>query len=62
MACRLFGPKPLTEPMLISYRLDPKKQTSVKFESKFKIFYWRKCIIKGIDQNIYTWYEYEITN
>ena len=33
MACRLFGAKPLSEPMLGCCQLDPYEQTSVKFES-----------------------------
>ena len=31
MAYRLVGTKPLSEPMLEYYQLDPKEQTSVKF-------------------------------
>ena len=31
MACRLVGAKPLSEPMLEYYQLDPKEQTSMKF-------------------------------
>ena len=31
MACRLFGAKPLSKPMLFYCQLDPKEQTSVKF-------------------------------
>ena len=39
MACRLFDAKPLPESMLIYSHLDPyQEQTSVKFESKCKIF------------------------
>ena len=38
MACRLIGAKPLSEPMQPYYQLDPKEQTSVKFESKYKLF------------------------
>ena len=34
MACRLFGAKPLSEPVLSHSQLDPQEQTSVKFESK----------------------------
>ena len=41
MACRLFGIKPLPEPML--GQLDPQKQTSVKIKSKYKIL---------IDENV----------
>ena len=36
MACRLIGAKPLSEPMLEYYYLDPSKQISVKFQSEFK--------------------------
>ena len=38
MACHLFGAKPLPEPMLTYYQVDPEEQTSVKFESKYKVF------------------------
>ena len=31
MACRLFGAKPLSKPMLEDCQLDPWEQTSVKF-------------------------------
>ena len=31
MACRLYGTKPLSEPMLDHYQLDPWEQSSVKF-------------------------------
>ena len=34
MACRLFGAKPLSKPLSGYRQLDPKEQTSVKFESK----------------------------
>ena len=34
MACRLFGGKPLPEPMLAYCQLDSNEQTSVKFKSK----------------------------
>ena len=44
MACRLFSTKPLPEPMLTFSQLDPLEQSSVKFESKHKIF---------IDQNAF---------
>ena len=32
MACRLFGAKPLPEPKLTYCQLEPKEQTSMKFE------------------------------
>ena len=51
MACRLFGAKPLSEPMLDYCKLDPWEQTSVKFESKYKTFHSRKCIWKDRQQN-----------
>ena len=44
MACRLFGAKPLSEPMLEYCQLDPWEQTSVKFYSNLKHFHSRKCI------------------
>ena len=44
MACRLFGAKPLSEPMLGYCQLDPWEQTSVEFRSKYKIFHSWKCI------------------
>ena len=34
MACRLFGAKPLSEPIMNNCELDPEEQISVKFESK----------------------------
>ena len=37
MACRLLGPKPLSEPMLAYYELDQWKQISLKFDSLFFI-------------------------
>ena len=41
MVCGLFGARPLPEPMLANYQLSPWEQTSVIFESKWKIFNWR---------------------
>ena len=38
MACRLFGAKPLSKPMLDYCRLGPKEQTSVKFIQNIKLF------------------------
>ena len=46
MACRLFGAKPLPEPMPPYCQLDPCKQTSGKFESKYKTFHSWKCTWK----------------
>ena len=48
MVCRLFGTKPLPEPMFTYCRLDPQEQISVKFESKYKAFHSTdafECII-----------------
>ena len=44
MACRLYGAKPLPEPILDYCQLDPWEQISVKFESEFYHFHSRKCI------------------
>ena len=44
MACRLYGAKPLSEPMQQNCRVDPSKQILVKFESKYKTFHSWKCI------------------
>ena len=46
MACRLFGAKPLPEPILAYCQLDSWEQISVKFESEFYNFHSRKCIWK----------------
>ena len=35
MACRLFGAKPLPEPMRVYYQLDSWEQISLKFKSEF---------------------------
>ena len=35
IACRLFGTKPLSKPILGYCQLDPYEQTSVKFQSKY---------------------------
>ena len=43
-ACRLFGAKPLSQPMLGYCQLDLEEQTSVKFWSKYGTFHTRKCI------------------
>ena len=43
MACRLFGAKPLPEPMLTYCQLDSWEHISVKFESEFYHFHSRKC-------------------
>ena len=44
MACHLFGTKPLTEPTLTSYQLDPLNQTPAKFGSKYTHFLSRICV------------------
>ena len=46
MAWHPTGAKPLPEPMLACYQLDPWQQTSVKFLSKYKYFDSRKCVWK----------------
>ena len=40
MDCRFFGAKPLPEPMLSYSQLNPKEQTSMKFEWKFQTFHY----------------------
>ena len=44
MACRLFGAKPLPEPMLAYSQLNSWEQISMKFESESYHFRSRKCI------------------
>ena len=51
MACHIFGTKPLSEPMLGYCQLNPKEQTSVKFQSKSRTFHSQKCIWKYRMQN-----------
>ena len=47
MACRLFGAKPLPEPMLAYCELDSWEQISVKFEWEFYHFHSKSCIWKS---------------
>ena len=44
LACRLFGAKPLPEPMPVYCRLNSWEQISVKFEWELYHFHSRKCI------------------
>ena len=44
MACRLFGAKPLPEPMLAYCQLNSWEHISMKFEPEFYHFHSRKCI------------------
>ena len=46
MACRLFGVKPLREPILVYYQLDVWEQVSVKFKSQFYHFRSWNCAWK----------------
>ena len=46
MACRLFGAKPLSEPVLGHCQLDPQEQTSLKFWSKVTTCHPGKCVWK----------------
>ena len=46
MVCRLFGTKPLSEPILPFCQLGPKEHASVKFRLKFNSFHSRKCTWK----------------
>ena len=45
MACRLFGAKPLPEPVLAYCQLESWEQISVKFESEYYYFHSRICIL-----------------
>ena len=51
MACRLFGAKPLSEPMLDYCQLDPKEHTSVKFQLKFEVFPFKNAFGNAVCQN-----------
>ena len=46
MTCRLFGAKPLPQPILPYCQLDPCEQISMKFKSNYKIFHSRICTWK----------------
>ena len=52
MAWRRPGAKPLSEPMLEYYQLDPWKQTSVKSQSKFIYFHSRNFIQENAFENV----------
>ena len=43
-ACRLFGAKPLPEPMMTHCQLGLWKQRPVKMLSKLEYFHWQNCI------------------
>ena len=43
MACRLDGAKPLPEPMLEYCYVGLLENISVKFQSEFKLYHWRRC-------------------
>ena len=59
MACRLFGAKPLSEPMLPYCQLDPTEHISMKFYSKFRSFhsrkYTRKCRLRNGGHFVSAW-------
>ena len=46
MACRLFGTKSLSQPMLVYCQSDPWEQISVEFQSKYQTFHSGKYIWK----------------
>ena len=52
MACRLFGAKPLPEPMLPYYRLDHEEHIAVKLSLKFKGFHEINCTLKCRLRNV----------
>ena len=51
MACRLFGAKPLSKPMLCYSQLYPFEQIKVKFETIYTAFHSWKCIWKCRQRN-----------
>ena len=51
MACRLFGAKPLSEPMMLYSQLDRKEHISVKFYLKLKSCHSTKCTWKCLLRN-----------
>ena len=52
VACRLFGTKPLSKPMLPYCQLVAKEYISVKFYLKFQSFHSRKCTWKCRLRNV----------
>ena len=51
MACRLFGTKPLSEPMLPYFQLDPKKHLKWNFVSNSKVFIQENALKNASLQN-----------
>ena len=51
MVCRLFGAKPLSEPMQDYFQLDTCKHISVKSSTKYNSFHSIKCVWKSCLQN-----------
>ena len=54
MACRLFGAKPLSEPMIPYCELSPWEHMSVKFELKYNIIRLMKMHLKMSSEQIMT--------
>ena len=48
MAWQLTGRKPLHEAIMTYCQLDPHKQTSVKFYSRYTKFFWEKAFENAI--------------
>ena len=48
MACRLFGAKPLSKPMLGYCQLDPLEQTSVKILIKIQSFFIQENAFENV--------------
>ena len=51
MACRLFGAKTLSEPMLVCYKLDRQGEILLQFESNYNNFDVQKFLWKCQLQN-----------
>ena len=52
MACRLFGAKPLPEPMLTYCQLDPREQFSVKFGTNYKNWINKKAFENVVCESV----------
>ena len=50
-ACHLFGTKPLSEPMLKYYQLDPKDKLQRYSNQNLNFFIWRNCTWKCRPKN-----------
>ena len=61
MAWHLYGAKPLPEPMLTYHQVTYCEQASVKFESKYENFDWKKFIWKCHLQTVHHFTQEEMS-